>query len=540
MCPRKFRRVSCLALIFVLVGFLLVFPTSAYGLLLNTDLSNANASFIGERDTALSGWSVASAGDVNRDGYDDFLVGAVGDSEGGGLSYGQTYLILGKATADWGKKFDLGNANASFIGEQWGWSGNSVASAGDVNNDGYDDFLIGAPLLMSGFVAGKAYLILGKADADWGNDVNLANADASFISETWNWSGWSVASAGDVNGDGYDDFLIGAPTDGTGGTTAGKTYLILGKANGWVKNFDLVNANFSFIGERDDAYSGRSVASAGDVNGDGRDDFLIGAHKDTEGGTDAGKTYLILGKAAPDWGKDFNLANADASFIGEDADDLSGFSVASAGDVNRDGYDDFLIGASGDEEGGLNAGKTYLILGKANGWVKNFNLVNADFSFIGEDADDASGTSVASAGDMNSDGYDDFLIGASGDEEGGLDAGKTYLILGKADADWGKDFNLVNADASFIGEDADDCSGTSVASAGDVNGDGRDDFLIGAPFDSEGGSSAGQTYLLLGTAPPVGGEVYYVNKGNVLAPWLVLAAAIIAGGIILRRRISQG
>jgi len=207
--------------------------------------------------------------------------------------------------------------------------------------------------------------------------------------------------------------------------------------------------------------------------------------------------------------------------------------------VNHDVYDDFLIGAWGDDEGGSDFGQTYLILGKDPAdWGKGFDLANADASFIGEREDAFSGWSVASAGDVNGDGYDDSLIGAYGNEGGGADAGQTYLILGKDPADWGNDFNLANADASFIGEREDAFSGGSVASAGDVNGDGYDDFLIGAYGDEEGESSAGQTYLLLGTTPAVGvgGEVYYVNKGNVLAPWLALAAAIIAGGIILRRR----
>jgi len=245
---------------------------------------------------------------------------------------------------------------------------------------------------------------------------------------------------------------------------------------------DLSNADASFWGEDASDYSGYSVASAGDVNGDGRDDFLISAFRDEEGGSYAGQTYLILGRDGADWGMDYDLSNADASFWGEDADDNSGCSVASAGDVNGDGCDDFLIGALGDEDGGSYAGQTYLILGRtAADWGMDYDLSNADASFWGEDANDYSGISVASAGDVNGDGRDDFLIGAVGDEEGGgAYAGQTYLILGRATADWGMDYDLSDADASFLGEDADDQSGRSVASAGDVNGDGRDDFLIGA------------------------------------------------------------
>ena len=161
---------------------------------------------------------------------------------------------------------------------------------------------------------------------------------------------------------------------------------------------------------------------------------------------------LVGGSTGSMPGMDTDLGDSLASFLGEDINNLAGFSIAGAGDVNGDGYDDILIGAIYNKEGGLDAGQTYLIFGKTSEWSMDTNLSNVDASFWGEDAYDESGYSVAGAGDVNGDGYDDILIGAIWNDEGGYDAGQTYLILGKTTG-WSMDSDLSNADASFWGED---------------------------------------------------------------------------------------
>ena len=416
----------------------------ASGWSMDINLANANASFRGEEAGVYAGFSVAGAGDVNGDGYDDILIGAYHDEEGG-YPAGQTYLILGKASG-WSMDTDLSDANASFWGEDADdRSGYSVAGAGDVNGDGYDDILIGALYNDDGGLnVGQTYLILGKASG-WSMDNNLSNADASFWGEDVDdRSGRSVAGAGDVNGDGYDDILIGAWYDDDGSDQAGQTYLILGKASGWSIDTNLSSADASFWGENPGDWAGWSVAGVGDVNGDGYDDILIGAYTNGDGGVMAGKTYLILGKASG-WSMYTNLSEADASFIGENSGDFSGYSVAGAGDVNNDEYDDILIGAHYNEDGDIMAGKTYLILGKASGWSMDIDLSNADASFLGEGLWDTSGCSVAGAGDVNSDGYDDILIGASNNDDGSGQAGQTYIVLSS------KDFLITpESDSPFI------------------------------------------------------------------------------------------
>ena len=157
---------------------------------------------------------------------------------------------------------------------------------------------------------------------------------------------------------------------------------------------------------------------------------------------------LPVPSLALDYGKHANLSNAPASFRGESVSDASGCCAAMAGDVNGDGFDDILIGSPGNDDSGADAGQAYLILGKATGWSKNVDLSNADASFLGERANDNAGLSVAGAGDVNGDGFDDLLIGASQNDDGGSNAGQTYLVLGKATG-WAMNTGLATANASF-------------------------------------------------------------------------------------------
>ncbi|MCK5773074.1 MAG: FG-GAP repeat protein, partial [Thermoplasmata archaeon] len=316
---------------------------------------------------------------------------------------------------------NLSNADASFIGEaESDYSGDSVSGAGDVNNDGYDDVIIGSKGYNS--YDGKAYLILGK-QSGWTMDVDLSNADASYVGVgTARNCGKSVACAGDVNSDGYDDIIIGAPGDGA--------YLVLGKETGWSTDTPISNVDASFIQEGSADNAGHSVDGAGDVNGDGYDDIIVGAHYNHEGGTGAGQTYLIFGRRTG-WSMSTSLADSNASFIGEHQDDRSGMAVAGAGDLNGDGYNDIMISAPQNDEAGDNSGEVYLIFGKPSGWTMDFNLENADISFIGAGVDyEYCGTGISGGGDVNGDGTEDILIGANGNDEGGDQAGQAYLLTG--------------------------------------------------------------------------------------------------------------
>jgi uncharacterized repeat protein (TIGR01451 family) len=243
--------------------------------------------------------------------------------------------------------------------------------------------------------------------------------------------------------------------------------------------------------------------------------------------TNPGKIYLILGREAADWGSDFDLSQADASFLGEEAEDRIGRAVTGVGDVNGDGYDDFLIGSISSDYGGLDAGQNYLFLGRATQrdpdydpfrpwWNTNYPVAGADASFVGEAAGDESGRRVAWAGDVNSDGYDDFIIGAARNGTAGHWAGIAHLVLGRPAADWGLRYSLSLADASFIGEEEDDQAGRRLSGVGDVNNDGYDDFVIGAPHNARGGESAGSAYLIYGRPTVDWGSYYSLSHADVI------------------------
>ncbi len=462
----------------------------------DTPATSSDASFLGEAVDDRAGYALCGAGDVNGDGLEDLVLGAPG-SDDADLDAGQAYLVLGRLDG-WSRDVGLAGADASFLGvfaeDQ---AGHSVAGAGDVNGDGLDDLLIGAPYNDDGGDgAGQAYLVFGR-ETGWVLDEDLIMADASFTGDLdQDEVGFGVSAAGDVDGDGRGDFLVCAAGHDNG-SYAGATFLFLGRPAGWIFGDSVSSADASFHGEASLDYSGSALAPAGDLDGDGRDDFLVGAYGNDEGGTAAGQAYVIFGRAGG-WATGVSLASADASFLGEAADDRAGNALAGAGDVNGDGYDDLLVGAYGNDESGTGAGQTYLVLGRPSGWALDAALSTADASYLGEVANDLSGSAVAGAQDVNGDGFDDFLVGAFGNDQAGSYAGQTYLVFGQ-ELGWAQDESLTVSGASFLGETDLDWSGWSLAGAGDLNADGTGEFVIGAIGNGEAGADAGQTYLWLGT-----------------------------------------
>jgi VCBS repeat-containing protein len=387
-------------------------------------------------------------------------------------------------------------------------SGTSVSNAGDINGDNIDDLIIGAPFAVSG--AGQSYVVFGNTNG-FNANLDLSSLDGSngfaINGSATNSSGTSVSNAGDINGDKIDDLIIGAPGAALG---AGQSYVVFGSTSPFNANFDLSSLDGSngfaingINGVNSDGFSdssGKSVSSAGDVNGDGIDDLIIGAPSAASG---AGQSYVVFGSSNA-FDANFNLSTLDGSngfAINGSGIDTSGNSVSSAGDINGDKIDDLIIGAPG-------TGKSYVVFGSSNAFSANLDLSNLDGSngfAINGNANDFFGASVSNAGDVNNDGIKDLIIGAYNAASG---AGQSYVVFGSSSGfNANLDLSSLNGNNGFaINGNSTDFSGISVSTAGDINGDGADDLLVGASGASLG---AGQSYVIFGTTitpsnqPPV-------------------------------------
>jgi FlgD Ig-like domain/FG-GAP repeat len=441
------------------------------------------------------GWCVAPAGDVNGDGIADIVIGAPTYDAVAGFA-GRAYLFYGPITSG---VLEAADADATITAQTFGDNlGVSVASAGDTNNDGRDDLIIGARSNdAAGTQAGRAYLFLGPVTG--ARTADQANAIVSGIA--FEELGWSVAGAGDLDDDGFDDVILGAHQFGDTETfSRGRAYMFRGPLSGPRASS---SADAIITGEFTNDMLGTSVAPAGDVNSDGIDDVIMGAPHGPVGFVDPGRAYVFLGPISGE----MSAAAADVILRGETDNDNFGTSVAGAGDVNGDGIDDVIVGA--DQLFSDGPGRAQLYSGPLD---PNLGPIAPTAVLIGETADDVFGYSVAGAGDVNGDGFDDVLVGAWDNGAGGARSGRAYLFFGPLEGL----VSAADADVIITGAVSGDELGHSVASAGDLDANGRADLFVGAPqfFDQD----AGKAYIFFDAIAPVGVAASPTGGALALAP----------------------
>jgi hypothetical protein len=493
--------------------------------------SNADWAAYGDQASAEFGGDLGTAGDVNRDGYDDLIVGAPFYN----AEWGRAYVYHGGAnpdtTADW--LADSPQAEGEF--------GYSVDTAGDVNRDGYADVIVGAPH------AAYTYVYFGSAGGlaaspSWESSNTQGDSQA----------GYAVSTAGDTNGDGYSDVLIGAPQYDSDGLDRGRVYVCFGSAT-------LPTCTWLFDGGQPNGRFGNAVSTAGDVNGDGYADMIVGAPYADDGGGDTGRAYVFYGRAgSPDAGHGWAVSGRANSWLGgavgtagdvngdgyadvivgaplysdaeyqegwagvyygapaapgavpnwtaqeTQADTHLGDAVGTAGDVDGDGYADVIVGAPLYDGGQTDEGKVYVYLGDAGGlgtapaWTAESNQAGARF-----------GAAVGTAGDVNGDGYSDVVAGAPAYDDTSTDEGRAFVWYG-SETGLGANGTPANADWQFWGIYGDNYLGSSVGTAGDVNGDGFADLIVGAPGFDGSELDQGRVCVFHGSAAGLSGVAWEV------------------------------
>jgi hypothetical protein len=409
------------------------------------------------------GFSVSGAGDVNGDGYTDLVVGAPMESTSTApVGAGRVYLFSGQ-TGD--TLYSLVSPDTLGVG----YFGHSVSGIGDVDGDGYADLIVGAYAESPGLSpdsAGRAYVFSGHTGDTLYTLVSPSEEEGGCF-------GFAVSGAGDVDGDGRPDVIVGAyrenpnvvPADG------GRAYVFSGPTG--VLLSTLVSPNEQVLG-----YFGFSVSGAGDLDGDGYSDLVVGAYKEVFS-LAAGRAYTFSGLTGAVLD---TLAPPEEPPLGE-----FGFSVSGAGDVDDDGYADVVVGAplEGPATTPPNRGKAYVFSGNGGGLLYTLlSPVGEPFGYFG--------FSVSGAGDVDNDQCDDVIVGAYGERSGSSpdDAGRAFVFAGRSGA--------LLSTLTSPSEELNGYFGYAVSDAGDVNGDGWADVVVGAPTENPGVAleDAGRAYAI--------------------------------------------
>lgn len=440
---------------------------------------------LGDADLRLVGqaagdraYVVASAGDVDGDERADVLVGAPGVSS----SAGAVYLWKGGGALDGASgTLGLGQADVTLQGPGAPAGLARAAAAGDVDGDHLSDFLVSAPYDTG---CGAVYLWLGGGSlVDTSGTVGVGSADLTVeggcTTVRDGAAGLALDGDGDLDEDGLDDVVIGWEDDDQ--IPASAVLLGGGALAGGTSPLGLSDADLTI--------EGGWAHVAGDLDGDGLTDLVLAPEE--------GSTCIYLfrgGGALAGGGGSADVGSADLAIRCETSGDEA--TARRAGDTDGDGLDDLVAGVADADAG---AGTFYLLRGggalhEVSG---SLEIVDADVRFLGEGAEDGA-YAVAAAGDVDADGLGDVVVGAAGNDAGGDQAGAAYLLLGGGalHASSGT-LTLGFADRKLVGEAPGDGAG-SVSSAGDVDGDGADDLLVGAPGNDRGGTDAGAAYLILG------------------------------------------
>lgn len=419
--------------------------------------------------------------------------------------------------------------------------GNSVAMLGDLNGDGISDLAVGAFGDDDGsFGRGAVWILFLNSDGTVRSHQKISDTAGGFSGELVNQDrfGSSLVALGDLDGDGITDLAVGAFGDDDGGDERGAVWVLFLNSDGTVKSHQKISdTEGGFTGVLDDVDKfGYSVALLGDLDGDGVSDLAVGAPEDDDGDpppiSHSGAVWILFMNCDGTVKSHQKISNTEGGFAGVLVGDYFGYSVASLGDLDRDGISDLAVGAPDDDDGGTDRGAVWVLFLNRDGTVKSHERISdTEGGFAGVlDNFDYFGNSVANLGDLDGDRISDLAVGAFLDDDGGADRGAVWILLLNSNGTVKGHQKISDTEGGFAGVlENSDLLATSLAALGDLDGDGISDLAVGAQFDDDGGAGTGAVWVLFLDGVPStpadpadldgDGDVNGIDLAQLLAAW---------------------